>query len=278
MTRRQRTTRWERADGQSIRLRDLAPTGRTVAEQRPNGARRCLPCATSRSASRAGDGRDVAALDGISLHVEQGEFVALVGPSGCGKSTLLSILAGLEPPTSGIVALHGDQSARGSGTSAICRSAICCCPGATRSATPPPAWRCRASRAPRLSARARALFADFGLAGFERAYPAALSGGMRQRVAFARTALATRDLLLLDEPFGALDALTRAALQRWLLEMLARLGATCLLVTHDVDEALLLADRIYVLSPRPGRVRLERRVPVERPRRRICLPGRRWPR
>jgi ABC-type nitrate/sulfonate/bicarbonate transport system ATPase subunit len=89
---------------------------------------------------------------------------------------------------------------------------------------------------------------------------------MRQRVAFARTALVTRDLMLLDEPFGALDALTRAALQRWLGGALNRMGATCLLVTHDVEEALTLADRIYVMSPRPGHVRLERRVPAPRPR------------
>jgi ABC-type nitrate/sulfonate/bicarbonate transport system ATPase subunit len=115
--------------------------------------------------------------------------------------------------------------------------------------------------------RARAIFTEFGLAGFERAWPATLSGGMRQRVAFARTVLAAHDLLLLDEPFGALDALTRTGLQRWLADLWERLGATCLLVTHDLDEALLLADRIYVLSPRPGTVRLERAVPLERPRR-----------
>ena len=122
---------------------------------------------------------------------------------------------------------------------------------------------------PRSEARRRAgaLFATFGLDGFERAYPFALSGGMRQRVAFARTVLAARDLLLLDEPFGALDALTRAGLQRWLVDIWGELGATCLLVTHDVEEALLLADRIYVLTARPGRVRLERPVPLERPRR-----------
>jgi ABC-type nitrate/sulfonate/bicarbonate transport system ATPase subunit len=114
--------------------------------------------------------------------------------------------------------------------------------------------------------RARALFQQFGLNGFERSWPATLSGGMRQRVAFARAALAGGELLLLDEPFGALDALTRLALQRWLAEMCSALGLTCLLVTHDLDEALLLADRIYILTARPGRILLERPVPQPRPR------------
>ncbi len=114
--------------------------------------------------------------------------------------------------------------------------------------------------------RARALFQQFGLSGFERAWPATLSGGMRQRVAFARAVLAGGELLLLDEPFGALDALTRLSLQRWLAEMCATLKLTCLLVTHDLDEALLLADRVYVLTPRPGRILLERSVPALRPR------------
>src|SRR5262249_34822749 len=114
--------------------------------------------------------------------------------------------------------------------------------------------------------RARQLFAAFDLTGFERSLPSMLSGGMRQRVAFARSALAAGDLLLLDEPFGALDALTRAGLQRWLLDIWDQLGLSCLLVTHDVDEALFLADRVYVFAPRPGHVRLAAQVPLGRPR------------
>ena len=181
-----------------------------------------------------------------------------MGPSGSGKSTLLSILAGLEPPTSGTIALRGDPNARRIGRIAYMPQRDLLLPW--RTALGNAAAGLEARGVPRREARerTRALFAEFGLSGFERAYPAALSGGMRQRVAFARSALATGDLLLLDEPFGALDALTRASLQRWLLEVWARLRVTCLLVTHDVDEALLLADRIYALSPRPGRVRLER--------------------
>lgn len=216
---------------------------------------------------RGADGREVTALAGVSLTVHQGEFVALVGPSGSGKTTLLSILAGLEPPTSGSVALRGDPQAKRLGLVGYMPQRDLLLP-----------WRRALDNAivgletqgmPRTEARERAqsLFGDFGLAGFEREYPSSLSGGMRQRVAFARTVLAARELLLLDEPFGALDALTRAGLQRWLLEIWGQLGATCLLVTHDIDEALLLADRVYVLTARPGRVRLERRVPLERPRR-----------
>ncbi len=218
-------------------------------------------------AGHAHTGGTVTALVDLSLVVARGEFVALVGPSGGGKSTLLSIIAGLDTPTAGSVALDSDPQAPRLGRVGYMPQRDLLLP-----------WRTALDNAvaglevrgvPKAVAReqARALFADFGLAGFERAYPHALSGGMRQRVAFARTVLAARELLLLDEPFGALDALTRAGLQRWLLDIWGRLGATCLLVTHDVDEALLLADRVYVLTARPGRVRLERRVPLARPRR-----------
>ena len=214
----------------------------------------------------SGRGRSLLALDDVSLRVEQGEFVALVGPSGCGKSTLLSIIAGLEDASSGAIALRGDPQAPRLGHIGYMPQRDLLLPW--RDALGNAIAGMRVQGVPRAEAeqRARALFDDFGLSGFERAYPPALSGGMRQRVAFARTALVTRDLMLLDEPFGALDALTRAALQRWLGQALTRLGATCLLVTHDVDEALALADRIYVLTARPGRVRLERRAPLPRPR------------
>src|SRR5262245_6873711 len=216
---------------------------------------------------RGADGREVAALSGVSLAVHTGEFVALVGPSGSGKTTLLSILAGLEPATSGTVALRGDTRAPRLGRVGYMPQRDLLLPW--RSALDNAIAGLETQGVPRAQARERArnLFGDLGLAGFEREYPAALSGGMRQRVAFARSVLAAPELLLLDEPFGALDALTRAGLQRWLLEIWGRLGATCLLVTHDIDEALLLADRIYVLSARPGRVRLERQVRLERPRR-----------
>ena len=243
---------------------DVAPAAR---EMRAEG----VPLLDVRAVSKRYDAArrgepSLLALDAVSLQVATGEFVALVGPSGCGKSTLLSIIAGLEPPTSGIVALRGDPQAPRLGHIGYMPQRDLLLPW--RDALGNAITGLRAQGVPRAEAeaRARALFADFGLSGFERSWPSALSGGMRQRVAFARTALVTRDLMLLDEPFGALDALTRAALQRWLGQALARLGATCLLVTHDVDEALTLADRIYALSARPGQVRLERRVPLPHPR------------
>ena len=212
-------------------------------------------------------GADVLALQRVSLHVDEGEFVALVGPSGSGKTTLLSIFAGLETPTAGTVALRGDTQARLLGRAGYMPQRDLLLPWRTALGNAIAGLQTQSVPRAEATVRARSLFAEFGLAGFERAWPATLSGGMRQRVAFARTVLAAHDLLLLDEPFGALDALTRTGLQRWLADLWERLGATCLLVTHDLDEALLLADRIYVLSPRPGTVRLERAVPLERPRR-----------
>ena len=212
-------------------------------------------------------GGTVTALTGVSLRVGEGEFVALVGPSGCGKSTLLSIVAGLETPSAGTVSLRGNPEAKRLGRIGYMPQRDLLLPWRTALDNAIAGLQVQGVPKAEAQRRARALFETFGLTGFERSYPPMLSGGMRQRVAFARTALAARELLLLDEPFGALDALTRAGLQRWLTEIWGRLGTTCLLVTHDVDEALLLADRVYALTPRPGRVRLERQVPLERPRR-----------
>jgi NitT/TauT family transport system ATP-binding protein len=204
----------------------------------------------------------VQALDGVSLRVEPRSVVAVVGPSGCGKSTLLELVCGLTAPDAGTVvaapaALMPQRDGLLPWLSAIDNAALAL----------------RVAGAGKAAARAAAHehFAAFGLEGFERSRPRELSGGMRQRVAFLRTLLAGRPVLCLDEPFGALDALTRGQMQQWLASALRREPRTVLLVTHDVEEAVLLADRIVLLSPRPGRVVATLDVPLERPRHRTDL-------
>ncbi len=211
--------------------------------------------------------RKVTALEGVDLAVRRDEVLAVVGPSGCGKSTLLELVAGLQEPDAGRVSVAG--------ATAPAARRVACAYMPQRDLLLP--WRDALANAalalecqgvPRSEARRRAepLFERFGLAEFEDARPAELSGGMRQRVAFLRTLLPGRPVLLLDEPFGGLDSLTRSSMQRWLADALAQEPRTVLLVTHDVEEAIVLADRIAVLSPRPGRVVAEIPVELERPR------------
>ena len=201
----------------------------------------------------------VTALEGVSLRAAAGEIVAVVGPSGCGKTTLLELVCGLLEPDAGTV--HAQPAAL-----MAQRDLLLPWAGAADNA----ALALRVAGMSRSQARERAgaLLADFGLAGFEHARPHELSGGMRQRVAFARTLLAGRELLCLDEPFASLDALTRLQMQEWLAEALRADPRTVLLVTHDVEEAIMLADRVIVLSRRPGRVVATLDVDLARPRRR----------
>jgi NitT/TauT family transport system ATP-binding protein len=209
----------------------------------------------------------VTALEAIDLAVRQDELTAVVGPSGCGKTTLLELVAGLQEPDTGSVTVLGasDAAARRE-TCAYMPQRDLLLPWRDALANAALALECQG--VPRKEARRRAepLFERFGLAEFERARPAELSGGMRQRVAFLRTLLPGRPVLLLDEPFGGLDSLTRASMQRWLADALAHEPRTVLLVTHDVEEAVFLADRIAVLSPRPGRVVADMPVELAQPR------------
>ena len=210
------------------------------------------------TASMAGVSRafgPVRALEGVDLEVGAGELVAVVGPSGCGKTTLLELVCGLQAPDAGRVyadpaVLMPQRDNLLPWLRAIDNAALAV----------------RLGGASREEARARAnpLFAAFGLEGFERARPHELSGGMRQRVAFLRTLLSGKPVLCLDEPFAALDALTRREMQDWLAQALTHERRTVLLVTHDVEEAARLGDRVVVLSPRPGRVVAQLAVP--RPR------------
>ncbi|RWR29888.1 ABC transporter ATP-binding protein [Sinirhodobacter populi] len=209
------------------------------------------------------------AVRGVDLAVQPGEFVTVVGPSGCGKSTLFNIVAGLEEPDSGSVVRFENRSVH----SRDLLGRVSFMP--QRDLLLP--WRNVIDNAilpleieggNRAEARAEAqrMLPEFGLAGFADKYPHELSGGMRQRVALMRTFMFKRDLMLLDEPFGALDALTRTMMQRWLLDVWQKHKRTVLFITHDVDEAIFLGDRVLVMSARPGRVKIERKVDLPRPR------------
>jgi ABC-type nitrate/sulfonate/bicarbonate transport system ATPase subunit len=216
--------------------------------------------------------REVAALDGLDLTVGPGEVVAVVGPSGCGKSTMLELVAGLQEADAGEVAVAGarDASARRAACAYMPQRDLLL-PWRDALGNAALALECQGVRRAEARRRAEPLFERFGLAEFEAARPSGLSGGMRQRVAFLRTLLPGRPLLLLDEPFGALDALTRATMQQWLADALAGEPRTVLLVTHDVQEALFLGDRVAVLSQRPGRVLEELEVTLPRPRSRRAV-------
>jgi NitT/TauT family transport system ATP-binding protein len=209
----------------------------------------------------------VEAIADVSIELADGEFVSIVGPSGCGKSTLLAMLAGLLAPSAGEITLDGAAPPGG----------LLGRVGYMPQRDLLMAWRTTLANATvglelsgvtRAAARERALaeVGRFGLAGFEDRRPSELSGGMRQRAALLRTFLAGREVLLLDEPFGALDALTREAMREWLLGVWEADRKTILLVTHDVEEAVFLSDRVYVMSGRPGRVASEVAVALPRPR------------
>src|SRR4051795_1236348 len=200
---------------------------------------------------------EVIAVEDLSLTVGSGEVVSLVGPSGCGKSTLLELLAGLQEPDSGAVRAE---------PAAYMPQRDLLLPWRTALANAALALECAGVAKADARREAQPLFERFGLGGFEGARPYELSGGMRQRVALARTFLAGRPLLLLDEPFASLDQITRGSLQEWLAEALREEPRTGVLVTHDVQEALYLADRVAIMSPRPGRIVMELEVPLERPR------------
>jgi len=210
--------------------------------------------------------QDVNALEGIDIEAGAGEFVSIVGPSGCGKSTLFNILAGLIEPTGGRVLLDGNPTDKLLGVFGYMPQKDLLMPW--RTVLNNTTLGLEIAGMSRRAARARALadFPRFGLVGFEHAWPMSLSGGMRQRAALLRTFLAGRDVMLLDEPFGALDALTRQEMQSWLLEIWQADRKTIVFVTHDVEEAVYLSDRVYVLSGRPGHVVMQVEIDLPRPR------------
>jgi ABC-type nitrate/sulfonate/bicarbonate transport system ATPase subunit len=205
-------------------------------------------------------------LEDISLRLERNQFVSVLGPSGCGKSTLFNIISGLEKPDRGRVIIEGEDYNGRTGRVSYMHQKDLLLP-----------WRnildnvClplfvkKVARS-RAYERAIGYFPDFGLEGFEGKYPHQLSGGMKQRAALLRTYLFADDIMLLDEPFGSLDAITRRKMQDWLLGLFEKLDSSILFITHDIDEAIFLSDRIYLLSRRPAVVRKVFVIEIKRPR------------
>ncbi len=227
------------------------------------------PCVSIRGVSKSfqsARGQLIRVLTQVDFVAADGEFVSVIGPSGCGKSTLFTLIAGLAPVDQGTIELHGLPLGAAPPSVAFMPQKDLLFP-----------WRSirrnimlplRIQGVSKAEARKRAdeLFPTFGLSGFEDAYPFTLSGGMRQRAALMRTIIQDRPLLLLDEPFGALDSLTRSEMQEFLLDVWGRFRRTILFITHDVREAVYLSDRIYVMSARPAHVRCVFEVNLPRPR------------
>jgi NitT/TauT family transport system ATP-binding protein len=210
--------------------------------------------------------RRVLALQDIDLSVAQREFAALLGPSGCGKSTLLNMVAGFEQATRGRVRVHGEDVQAPSPRRGVVFQEPALFPWLTVMDNVVFGPRTQGVPAAEYRARAERIIAQVGLGGFESSYPAELSGGMRQRVGIARVLIMQPEVLLMDEPFGALDAQTRTLMQELLLGVWEEHHQTVLFVTHDIEEALLLADRVCVMTARPGRIKKAIEVRFPRPR------------
>jgi len=215
---------------------------------------------------RLGRGTTVRALDDLALEVDEGEFITLIGPSGCGKSTALRLMAALDEPTSGTVLIEGAHPReavrdRRLGVAFQDHALLPWLDAWDNVALP---FQIAGHEVD--ADRVRSLVELVGLEGFEQARPKHLSGGMKQRVAIARALALAPDILLLDEPFGSLDAVTRRRLNLELQSIWVEQSVTTVLITHSVEEAVFIADRVLVMSPRPGRVRLVREIPFARPR------------
>jgi ABC-type nitrate/sulfonate/bicarbonate transport system ATPase subunit len=237
-----RDTHLGAADGLKLRIRDLG----VVFTQRRGGT--------------------VLAVEQLSLDVRDKEFVSIVGPTGCGKSTLLRIVAGLIRPSRGDVAVDGRPVEGPSAERGMVFQSYTLFPWLTVQGNVEFGLQLRGMSTEERGTVAQRYIDLVGLRGFERAYPKELSGGMQQRVAIARALANDPAILLMDEPFGALDAQTRAVMQELLLEIWEQTHKTVLFVTHDIDEAALLSDRVYVMTARPGRIKAEVAITLSRPR------------
>lgn len=205
-------------------------------------------------------------LDKLNFSVDTGQFVALIGPSGCGKSTLFNIISGLIAPQVGEIYLNGKRTYGNIGAFGYMQQKDLLLQWRTVLKNVMIGPEIQKESLDKTETEALKLLAQLGLQGFANSYPMQLSGGMRQRVALVRTLLFRKEILLLDEPFGALDAMTRTVMQSILLDIWHKGGQTVLLITHDIEEALLLADKIYVLTARPASIKAEIEVPLPRPR------------
>jgi ABC-type nitrate/sulfonate/bicarbonate transport system ATPase subunit len=214
---------------------------------------------------------DFIALAPVDLNISAGRFVSLIGPSGCGKTTIFNIVAGLLSPTTGRVLIDGEDATGLIGQVGYMLQKDLLLPW--RTVLDNVALGLEIKGLPMKKARERALplIQRYGLDGFEHQHPAALSGGMRQRAALLRTLLLDMDVILLDEPFGALDAQTKSKMQEWLLGLFADFGRTVVFVTHDVEEAIYLSDEIHVMASRPGRVIETLPIDLPRPRSRSVV-------
>jgi len=211
-------------------------------------------------------GSDIDAVQDVSVHVQPGEFVSLIGPSGCGKSTLLNAVAGFLAPSSGQALLDG-QLIRGPGADrGVVFQQYSLFPWMTVRKNVEFGLKLQGMSASQREGKARTLLGLAGLLQFENHYPDQLSGGMKQRVGIVRALATSPQVLLMDEPFGALDAQTRVVMQEILTNMWQRLRISVLFITHDIEEAVFLSDRIYVMTARPGRIKSEIVVPLPRPR------------
>ena len=210
--------------------------------------------------------RRVLALQDIDLDVAQHEFVAILGPSGCGKSTLLNMVAGFERPTRGSVKVAGEEIVSPSPSRCVVFQEPALFPWLTVMDNVVFGPKTRGQPSAEYRPRAAQILEQVGLCGFEASYPAELSGGMRQRVGIARVLIMEPQVLLMDEPFGSLDAQTRTLMQELLLGLWERHHQTVLFITHDIEEALLLADRVCVMTARPGRIKKSIEVRMARPR------------
>jgi ABC-type nitrate/sulfonate/bicarbonate transport system ATPase subunit len=211
-------------------------------------------------------GKEIVAMQETNLSIEKGRFISIIGPSGCGKSTLFNIIAGLVPPSTGKVLADGENIIGKTGYVGYMLQKDMLLPWRTILDNIILGMEIRGVPHKKAVERALPLMEKYGLKGFDKHYPKELSGGMKQRAALLRTLLYDRDIILLDEPFGALDAQTRLTMQNWLLQIWADFGKTVLFVTHDIDEAIYLSDDIYVFTARPGRIKAKVTVNMERPR------------